>query len=477
MTPPSIRKLSVSFYSPLFAAFLFPGGLFGAPVGLNPGFEEDLTGWTSADVTVETGFAFEGTKCLNLANGFIEQTFSELVVGQVHTVRLAYLAQAGTGDLADARVKIDGVQIGEIHNGQADKYLSANGFEFVPGATTAVLRIESLESGSAGLLVDNVRIEVGGLPLPPEESWADLTPVADARGGRALVNGGFESPIGDPTGNPNIAGEFNELLSGDALPGWRVTRENVDVIQFNQANAPEGTNVLDVGGSGPGGIAQTITGLIPGGAYTVSFLHARHIGWYNGNMTGEVLANRQVVTSLVRTISQKWSDGYSLVEVPVLAGPDGKLTLEVRSTTPDLGSSIVFDDLRISEGGDFFGKWADEYGATASLAANDDGDAFSNGMEFMLRLNPMIWDEGPVMVLENGVRSLRVPVSGRALAQGFVLRLECSRDLSDWEVAGVSGSGATLESDSSAPGVDGERVYRFQAGENRLFWRHALTSS
>jgi hypothetical protein len=40
-----------------------------------------------------------------------------------------------------------------------------------------------------------------------------------------------------------------------------VTRENVDVIQFNQANAPEGTNVLDAGGSGPGGIAQTITGL------------------------------------------------------------------------------------------------------------------------------------------------------------------------------------------------------------------------
>jgi hypothetical protein len=322
-------------------------------------------------------------------------------------------------------------------------------------------------------LVDNVRIEDGGLPLPPEKLWANLTPVDDARGGRAFVNGGFETPIGDPTGNPNIAGEFNELLSGDALPGWRVTRENVDVIQFNQANAPEGTNVLDAGGSGPGGIAQTITGLTAGGAYTVSFLHARHIGWYDGDMTGEVLANGQVVTSLARTINQTWEQGYNLVQVPVLAGPDGKLTLEIRSTTLDLGSSIVFDDFRISvsEEVDSFAKWAGENGATASLSANDDGDAFSNGMEFMLRLNPMIRDEGPVMVLENGVRSLRVPVSGRALALGFVLRLECSRDLADWALAG-----ATLESDSSAPGIDGERVYRFQAGERRLFWRHALTS-
>lgn len=469
--PPPAKRLSVFSYSPLFAAFLFPGGLVGAPVGTNTGFEDDLTGWTFADVAVETGFAFEGTKRLNLVNGFIEQTFSELVVGQVYTVRLAYLAQAGTGDLADARVKINGVVIGEIHNGQADKYLSANGFEFVPGATTAVLRIESLESGSAGLLIDDVRIEAGGLPLPPEESWANLSPVVDARGGRALVNGGFESPIGDAEGNPNIAGLYDELLSGDALPGWRVTRENVDVIQFEGANPPEGENVLDVGGAGPGGIAQTITGLIPGGAYTVSFMHARHLYWGDGNMTGEVLANGQLVTSLVRTITQTWSDGYSLVQVPVLAGLDGKLTLEVRSTTPDLGSSIVFDDFRISEEVDSFAKWAGEKGATASLSANDDGDAFSNGMEFMLRLNPMIRDEGPAMILENGVRSLRVPVSGRALAQGLVLRLECSRDLSDWAFAG-----ATLESDSSAPGIDGERTYRFQAGESRLFWRHALTS-
>ena len=346
------RMLSGSLCARLFAALLFPGAIFAAPVGTNTGFEDGLTGWANANVAVETGAAFEGTSALDLGNGFIEQTVSGLVAGQLHTVRLAYLAQAGAGVLAGARVTIDGVVIGEIHNGQTAEYLSFNGFEFMASATTAVLRIESLESGTDGLLIDAVRIEAGGMPQPPEQSWANLQLMADARGGRALVNGGFESPIGNPAGDPNNAGPTgNEHVSGFSLPGWLVTRENVDVIQYGQANPPQGTNVLDTGGNGPGGIAQRITGLTPGGTYTVSFLHARHIYWGTGDMTGVVLANGQAAASLVRTIGQTWSNGYGLVQIPMTAGVDGKLTVEVRSTNLDQGSNIVFDDFRIAEAG------------------------------------------------------------------------------------------------------------------------------
>ena len=315
------------------------------------------------------------------------------------------------------------------------------------------------------------------MPLPPGQSWANLQAVADVRGGRALVNGGFESPMGSPTGDPNNSGPVgNEHLCGSSLPGWLVTRENVDVIQFDQANAPQGTNALDTNGHGPGGIAQTITGLAPGRAYTVSFLHARHTDWGTADMTGVVLANGQVVASLVRTINQTWNHGYGLVQVPVIAGQDGKLTLELRSTTLDQGGNIIYDDFRISEGGDFFGKWAATYGVAASFSGNADGDGFSNGLEFALRLNPTTKDVGPVLALENGIPSLRVPVSGEALAQGFVLRLESSRDLSHWAIDGAPAGGVVLESDSSAPGINGERVYRFPAGESGIFWRHALTS-
>ena len=332
---------------------LSPSVLFADPAGTNPGFENGLTGWTHADVSIETTNAYEGTNCLNLQSGFIEQTVTGLTPGETHTVRLAYMSQPAIAGLADASVKVDGLEIGQIHTGQTNEYLSCNGFEFTPTATSVVLRIDSMESGTAGLLIDLVRIEAGGLPLPPEEAWANLQPIADARGGRALVNGGFESPIGDPATDPDNSGPVgNEHLCGFSLPGWLVTRENVDVIQFGGANPPEGANALDTGGHGPGGIAQTITGLTPGATYTFSFLHARHLQWGNDPMTGEVLINGTHAASLVRTTDQTWESGYSLVEIPAAAAPDGTLTLEVRSTVPDQGGNIIHDDFRISEGGD-----------------------------------------------------------------------------------------------------------------------------
>ena len=178
-----------------------------------------------------------------------------------------------------------------------------------------MLRLESLETGTAGLLVDFVRVVSGGMPSPPETAWADLAVINDSRGGRALKNGGFEQAIGDHTTDPDNSGPTgNEHLSGNSLPGWRVTRENVDVIRFNNANPPEGANALDTGGHGPGGIAQTITGLVPGGAYELSFQHARHAGWGSADMTGAVRINGQLVASLVRTISQTWNDGYEFAD-------------------------------------------------------------------------------------------------------------------------------------------------------------------
>lgn len=460
-----------SVYFRFSTTLLFPAVISAAPSGINTGFESGLTGWTHSNVAVEANFPFEGANRLNLKNGFIFQRYSGLVAGQVHKVRLAYLWVGAPGSMGHARVKIDGVIIGEIHSGQTTEYLSANGFEFIPTAATAVLRIESLGTTAAGLRIDAVRIESGAMPAAPEHAWANLQVVADARGGRALVNGGFESAIGNPATDPNNSGPVgNEHLSGFSLPGWRVTRENVDVIQFDQANAPQGSNALDTGGHGPGGIAQTITGLTPGGAYTIFFLHARHIYWGTDAMTAEVLANGTVVGSLVRTIQQTWNQAYELVKIPVIAGQNGKLTLEVRSTITNQGGNIIFDDFRISPGGDFFGKWAKAYGLAASLTGNGDGDAFPDGIEFALGLNPTVTDAGPRLAAENGASKLRVPVSGEALAQGFRLRLDRSPDLANW-----TDSGVVLESDSSAPGIPGERVYRFPSGEPRLFWRHVLS--
>jgi len=68
----------------LLAAFVLPMAISAAPVGVNTGFENGLTGWMHNNVAVESIEAFEGSKRLNLQNGYISQTFSGLVAGQVH---------------------------------------------------------------------------------------------------------------------------------------------------------------------------------------------------------------------------------------------------------------------------------------------------------------------------------------------------------------------------------------------------------
>ncbi|MEK7953044.1 hypothetical protein [Luteolibacter soli] len=448
------------------------------PAGSNLGFENGNTGWTFQLAGIESGPCYEGTHYADLRNGYIEQTFTGLTPGATHTLRLACLSQAPNGELHHAEILIDGVVIAGLHlgrasSGEVNEYLSANAFEFIPAKASVTLRIRSLQSGSAGLMIDAVRIDAGPAPAPPAAAWSSLTTVADSRGGRRLVNGSFESAIVSPASSPDNCGPAgNDHLSGLALPGWRVTRGNVDVIQYDNALAPDGANALDTNGHGPGGIAQTITGLSPGAVYTFSLLHARHIYWGTAPMTGEVWANGRKVASLVRTINQGWDDGYGLAEVPVLASASGSLTLEIRSTINDQGGSILYDDLRLKEGGNAFLAWSLHHGVTADPQADDDRDGVVNAVEFLLRGDPR---SRTVLPLIQG-NQIQVPLSGLARAAGFTDVLKTSRTLGTWVNAGTPGCGVSLISDSSAPGADGVRVYQIAPGERRMFWRHEVTA-
>jgi hypothetical protein len=449
-----------------------------APTGSNLGFESSNTGWTFHLAGIESGASHDGTHHADLRNGHIEQTFTGLTPGAVHCVRLACLSQAPSGQLHHAEVLVDGALVGTLHlgrasSGETNEYLSANAFEFVPAAASATLRIRSLQTGSAGLLIDAVRIDSGPAPAPPAAAWSSLTAVADARGGRRLVNGSFESPIASPASSPDNSGPAgNDHLSGLALHGWRVTRGNIDVIQYDNALAPHGVNALDTNGHGPGAIAQTITGLSPGAVYTFSLLHARHLYWGTAPMTGEVRANGRKVASLVRTIDQAWDDGYGLVEVPVLASAGGTLTLEIRSTTTNQGGNIIYDDVRLKEGGNAFLGWALHHGVTADPQADDDRDGLVHAAEFLVRGDPRAVTALPAL---QG-NEVRVPLSGLALAAGFTHALKSSHTLATWQTAGTPGSGLSLLSDSAAPGIDGLRIYQVAAGEPRLFWRHEVTA-
>lgn len=443
----------------------------------NPGFENGLNGWTATGVAITTGKVHEGTRSLSLQGGWISQLVTGMVPGERYTLSLAYRDDTPDGHiLSHARILIGDETIGEIHNGQDHEYLDAGGFEFTAPAAGATLRIESLAPGPGGLLADDIRIVAGSLPAPPEHPWESLEDIGDARGGRRLENGGFESETSDPEEDDYNSGpEGNPHLCGNSLPGWLVTRENVDLVQ-GDVNAPEGAWVLDTGGHGPGGIAQTITGLVPGGVYTFSFLYARHASWGEDEMTGEVLANGRPAESLVRTIAQTWEDGYELKEIPVLASEQGKLTLEIRSTITDQGGNIVYDDLRLKAGGNGFRAWVRHHDVEDDPDDDADSDGLEQGLEFLLGSDPSKRSQGPLPASGgNGVR-LRVPLSGLALSQGFVHELWCSRNLVNWVRAEDPGSGCHLISDSTGESVNGERIYEADEGEAALFWRHASIS-
>lgn len=461
---------------PALLGVVLDGGALASPVGMNLGFESGLSGWTSSNVAIRSPLAYEGVNSLDLKNGWVEQTFTGLTPGEVHTVFLAYHSLAPSGQLHHAEIRVDGAVIGALHlgpteDGDVDEFLRSAGFEFVATSTTATLRFQSLQAGSTGLLIDGVRIENGPVPAPPAEDWANLTVKGDAWGGRGFVNGGFESALGNPATDPDNSGPiWNEHLAGYSLPGWRVTRTNVDVIRGSGASPPEGANALDTSGHGPGAIAQTITGLTPGATYTVSFQHARHIYWGTGDMTGEVRVNGLLVKSLVRTYAQRWAIGYERVEIPLIAPDDGAITVEVRSTVTDKGGCIIYDDFRIREGGDTFTAWAVQHGIAAVAGANSDGDSMPDGLEFLFGTDPLVTSAPPLMEGQ----TLAVPLNGGALAQGFEVAIETTRDLTGWTPVGDPASGLTLQSDTSGPGIDGVRTFAADPGEGHLFWRYEL---
>ncbi|MFL4471479.1 choice-of-anchor C family protein [Tateyamaria armeniaca] len=78
-----------------------------------------------------------------------------------------------------------------------------------------------------------------------------------------IVNGSFE--------DPDVTGAFATFVSGStAITGWTVGSGSVDVVDTLWI-AQEGSQAVDLDGSAVGSIFQTITDLIVGTSYTISF--------------------------------------------------------------------------------------------------------------------------------------------------------------------------------------------------------------
>ena len=133
---------------------------------------------------------------------------------------------------------------------------------------------------------------VAGAAVPSGGAWAV-----------GIANGSFED-------GPTIPdGSFITLGSGNtSITGWEVGTGSIDYIG-NYWNAQHLAHSLDLNGTTPGSIRQTINGLVVGQQYRVSF-------WLGGNPdSGPALKTLDVIAASINsTIQQPFS--YNITGAP-----------------------------------------------------------------------------------------------------------------------------------------------------------------
>ncbi|MFN8121542.1 MAG: choice-of-anchor C family protein [Thermoleophilia bacterium] len=92
----------------------------------------------------------------------------------------------------------------------------------------------------------------------------DRTAPGGNPGGEAVSNGGFESPV-IPT-NPGYA----DYTAGQSIGSWTVSSASVSLHNTTLQQVAAGTQALDVNGSGPGVVTQTLA-TTPGTVYRITF--------------------------------------------------------------------------------------------------------------------------------------------------------------------------------------------------------------
>ena len=301
-----------------------------------------LRGWTISSgnvelITSKVFSAVEGNQVLDLNGnqaGSIVQTIKGLEKSADYTLKFEYADQKDRQRtdqtlLATANIIINGRTVATVRNlSPAPHYIGGIGFGFKSTSKgTATIEFISTTQGDMGLVIDNLRIEKGPPIAPPVNDY--------------LVNGGFEMKVDSDSGNPHIYGE--------QLPGWLIMQENIDLIAIDRFGSPSGKWVIDLGGHGPGGIAQTITGLSAGATYRLSALYSRHQSWDQQDpLTGEIFIDDELVLSLNRDKLTK-APRWERVSHDFRAPADGEITLSLFSTALKVGGGILYDDIKIEK--------------------------------------------------------------------------------------------------------------------------------
>ncbi|MDM3870098.1 DUF1929 domain-containing protein [Porticoccus sp. W117] len=186
--------------------------------------------------------------------GEVSQTIDELEIGEKYNLSVKYALHSFAGGTASASIAIADVdETITATNVGSSNWLTAT-YQFTATGTSEDLTLAGVSgSDCCGVLVDDVTI----YKAPPEPLVKD---------------GGFET-----TSAP--AGAWTEYASGSTFGPWTVN--SAVSVQSNTHHGlgnggASGQNHVDLNGTTPGSISQTITGLQVNQAYNVSVKYALH---------------------------------------------------------------------------------------------------------------------------------------------------------------------------------------------------------
>jgi choice-of-anchor C domain-containing protein len=236
--------------------------------GSSPGSSTQLNSVDSSSInewTVDTGnidyigtrwTAGDGSRCLDLSGsdaGSIKQTLSCLITGE--TYRLTFLMAGNPEALAgvkDLRVHIGGSSQDFAFDSSGHSTGSLGWVTktvyFTPLTNTLDLRFESLEASFSGPAIDDVEV----VHVTPRE-W--------------VKNGSFENGT-----DPGTSTELDSVDSS-SITDWIVDTGDIDYIG-TRWTAGDGSRCLDLSGSDAGSVKQSISCLVTGTTYRLTFLLA-----------------------------------------------------------------------------------------------------------------------------------------------------------------------------------------------------------
>ena len=113
-----------------------------------------------------------------------------------------------------------------------------------------------------------------------------------------------------------------------------------------------------------------------------------------------------------------------------------------------------------------FDQYANALGVSGGPDEDVDKDGTASGLEFLLTENAAVPNSQAaykVSVVGDDIL-LTIPLSGDALSDGFAPFVIGSTNLFNWYPGGNAGSGLILQSNTAAPGVNGQMIWKFLPG-------------